>query len=174
MPKIKSLALKSTLLIFAMTLLTFSVSAETSKVGYVDVQKALRSIPAGKRVKAKLEKEVKASQKLLDRKQRALKKMKEDLEKQAGLMPDSVKRQKFKEYQQRMLELQDIYVKHQTQLKKKEAKLLRPVLSKLEKVIHAVAKEQGFTMILEVNESRVLYADPSLEITDTVIKRYAK
>ena len=100
--------------------------------------------------------------------------MKERLEKQASSMPDNVKRRKVREYQQRLMGLQEAFVKHQTELKKREAKLLRPILKKLETVIKTVAKEQNFTMILELNESRVIYALPNLEITDTVIKRYGK
>jgi outer membrane protein len=183
MPLFKSLARTLLVIAISVTLLSTSAVAENTKelplariglIGVVDIQKALRLIPAGKRIKSKLEKEVKSKQKLLDKKQNALKKMKTDLEKQSGLMQDSVKRQKFREYQQRMLELQEAYVKHQTALKKKEAKLLKPVLEKLEKVIIQVAKSEGFTVILEMNESRVIYALPALEITDLVVKRYGK
>lgn len=149
-------------------------AAPPAKVGFVDVQKCIRTIPAGKAAKKKLERQAKSKQRALDKKQNDLKKMKESLEKQASMLNENVKRQKVREYQQRLMELQEAFVKHQTELKKREAKLLRPILEKLEKVIRAVAKEQKFTMILELNESRVIYALPNLEITDTVIKRYGK
>ena len=181
MPLSKKYFLNTALLTTALLLFATSAlarppehPADGTKIGFVDVQKALHIIPAGKRVKAKLEKTVRKHQKALDKKQNDLKKMMEDLQKKQSMMTDSSKRLKQREYQQRMLALQDEYVKLQTDLKKKEAKLLKPVLKKLDKVIQGVAKDKGFSIILEYNQMRIIYGLPALDITALVIKRYGK
>ena len=46
-------------------------------------------------------------------------------------------------------------------------KLLKPILDKLKKTIKTVAEAKGFTMIVE--DGSLLYAAPSLDITDAVI-----
>ena len=142
------------------------------KIGVVDVQKAVRTVPDGKAAKAKLESEAKAKQSSLNRQQDELKKMKDDLEKQASLLKDEVKRQKYRDYQQKLIELQDAALKGQNDLKEQEDKLLKPIFEKLKKTIDKVAKEKGYTLVVE--QTGVLFAVPEMDITDLVIQRYGK
>ena len=142
------------------------------KIGVVDVQKAVRTVPDGKAAKSKLESDAKGKQASLNRQQDELKKMKEDLEKQASLLKDEVKRQKYRDYQQKLIELQDAALKGQNDLKEQEDKLLKPIFEKLKKTIDKVAKEKGFTLVLE--QTGVLFAVPDMDITDLVIQRYGK
>lgn len=148
-------------------------SAEGSKIAVVDVQKAIQSIPDGKRAKNKLESDAKKKQKDLDKQQNALKKMKDDLERQAQLLQESVRRQKARDYQNKLMALQEAYMQHQKELKEKEAKLLKPIFDKLTKTIGTIAKERKFDLVVEKNAG-VLYSSDALDITDDVIKRYGK
>ena len=162
-------------LLLCLAVPTSSLAADTPlKVAVVDLQKAIRTVPDGKAAKAKLEGTAKKRQGELDKRQNSLKKMKEDLEKQASLLKEAVKRQKFREFQAKLYELQEAFMQHQAELKKQEAKLLQPIFEKMEKTIEKLAKEKGYTLVLEKGESRVLFHAPALDITDMVIQRYGK
>jgi outer membrane protein len=145
-------------------------AADSQKIGVVDVQRAIFAVPAGKAAKRKLQNMIKAKQKDLKKRENELKKMKTNLEKQAALLVDSVKRKKYREYQQKLLELQQAYVENQRKVKQREKKLFAPILKKLEKTINKVAKANGFVLILD----RALYAAPSVDLTNIVIRQYGK
>lgn len=158
----------------AALLLPAAALTQQPKIGVVDVQKAVMAIPAGKAAKTQLEKEAKKMQADLDGQQERLKKMKDELERQAALLQEAVKRQKMREYQQLLMTLQEAFIKNQQDLKEKEVKLLKPILSKLETAIEKVAKADGYHLVLEKGEARVLYNDPAMDITDQVVSNYGK
>ncbi len=165
-------ALLSALLFAVALAFTSPASAQTLKIGVVDVQKAIQTVPEGKAAKSKLEAEAKRIQSEIDKQQGELKTMKDELERQAALLQDAVKREKMKVYQQKLMQLQEGYVKNQQDLKEKEGKLLKPILDKITKTAEAVAKAEGYTLIIE--KGAVLFAIPAIDITDTVIARYGK
>jgi outer membrane protein len=165
-------ALLSALLFAVALAFTAPASAQALKIGVVDVQKAIQTVPEGKAAKAKLEADAKRIQSDIDKQQNELKTMKDELERQAALLQDSVKREKMKVYQQKLMQLQEGYVKNQQDLKEKEGKLLKPILEKITKTAEAVAKAEGYTLIVE--KGAVLFAVPAIDITDTVIARYGK
>jgi len=157
--------------LFALSLLSSTAFADsTPKIGVVDVQRALFSIPAGKSAKKKLEKATKAKKKALQAKQARAQKMQSDLEKQAALLQDDAKRRKYREWQQLMVEIQEEAVAAERELKEKESKLFTPILKKLEQTIQSIAKKEGYLLVLE----RAIYAAPSVDLTDKVIAKYGK
>ncbi|MBT9555594.1 MAG: OmpH family outer membrane protein [Myxococcales bacterium] len=165
-------ALLSALLFAVALAFTTPASAQALKIGVVDVQKAIQTVPEGKAAKQKLEADAKRIQSDIDKQQNELKTMKDELERQAALLQDAVKREKMKLYQQKLMQLQEGYVKNQQDLKEKEGKLLKPILEKITKTAEAVAKAEGYTLIVE--KGAVLFAVPAIDITDTVIARYGK
>ncbi len=156
-------------LLFAL-LLSTTASAQALKIAVVDLQKAIQAVPAGKAAKGSLEAKAKKVQSDLDRQQNELKQLKDELEKQAALLQDSVKREKLKSYQTKLLALQEAFVKNQQTLKDEENKLLKPIMEKLGKTVEAVAKEQGYTLVIE--KGATLFSIPAIDITDTVVSRY--
>ena len=141
------------------------------KVGYVDLQKTLNETKAGKAAKARLERDKTKKQKSLDQQQKELQKLAADLEKQRAVLKPQALEQKQRELQEKYVKLQEVYVKLQQDLAKEEAKLVREIFKKAQPAIQAIAKEKGFTMILEKNEGAVLWADTNLDITDAVNAR---
>lgn len=162
----------ATFLLFGALLATAPAFAQTTKIGYVDLQRALLQVEEGKRVKADLEKEFKAKQKQLDKKQDDLKKLKDQLEGQAMMLSEDAKRQKAMEFQKQMMDLQQLYVQLQGELSKKEAEATKKIFTRMSTIVAAIGKERGYTLILEKTESSVLFAADGMELTDELIRRY--
>jgi len=59
----------------------------------------------------------------------------------------------------------------QEDLQKKEQELLQPIIDLAKKAIEEVAKEQGYTYILDTAYGIVLFADPSDDIMPLVKKK---
>jgi outer membrane protein len=144
--------------------------AQTLKLGYVDLQKALTSVEDGKAAKAKLEKAVKAKQVEFDKMQDDLKKLKDELEQQAAIMKDDLKRQKIQDYQRRLMELQEYYLGNQKELAEQEAKLTKPIFDRFEKILKKLGKDEGYTLIVE--KAAAVYAAASIDVTDRLIREY--
>lgn len=142
-----------------------------SKVGYVDLQRTLNETKAGKKAKKRLERDKSRKQKALNRKQQELQKFAAELDKQRVVLKPDVLRQRERELQEKYVKLQETYLQLQQDLAKQEAQLVQEIFGKASPVIKSIAKQRGFTMILEKNESAVLWANGALDITDEVNKR---
>ncbi len=145
--------------------------AQKVKIGYVDLQRTLNETKVGKAARKRLEVDKKKKQKALDKSQKDLQKSAKELEKQRTILKPAVLRKREAELQQKYVKLQETYMQLQQDLAKHEAKLVREIFTKASPVIQKIAKEKGYGMVLEKNESAVLYSDPSLDITDEVNKR---
>ncbi|MBE9536564.1 MAG: OmpH family outer membrane protein [Proteobacteria bacterium] len=151
--------------------LPLPVSAEETKLAYVDLQVALSTSNAGKSAKEMFQREVDRIQKDLDIKQNDLKRLKDELEKQGLLLSEETKVEKEREYQDKLKAVQRYYQDAQEELQGKDAELTRSVLINLRRIIVNIGQEKGYDMILERNESSVLYAKESADLTSEVIKR---
>jgi len=140
----------------------------SGRIGYVDLQRTLNETVAGKKAKKKLETDKKTKQRELDKKQEALQKFAAELDKQRVVLKPDVLRQRERELQERYVKLQEIYLKLQQDLAKQEAMLVQEIFGKASPIIKKIAQSKGFAMVLEKNESAVLWADGSLDITSEV------
>ncbi len=142
------------------------------KVGYVDLQKALNLSKAGEQAKEKIAVQVKGYETELDARQEELKKLKDDLEKQALLLSADALSSKERDYQQRLKEFQRYTKDIQEELQQQDADFTRAIIEEIGKVIAEVGKKEGFTMIFEQSESAVLYADDKVDLTQMIIDAY--
>lgn len=153
-----------------------SFAAESSeggfKLGFVDLQKTLQNVEAGKTAKSTLEKEVTAKRTGLEKQQQGLQKEAEEFEKKAGLMNESAKTQKQQELQKKFADLQKTAAESQMELQKRERELTKPIIDEIRSVVEALGKEKGLTLVLEKNEGAVLYAQSGEDLTEAVIERF--
>lgn len=150
-----------------------SFAQAQAKVGFVDMQKAIQSTSAGKKAKDTLEADFNKKKKELEKKEADLKKMGEDLEKKKSVLSEEALGKKQAEFQEEMLKYRDVVGKSQVEIQKKERDLTAPILEKMKKVIAKIAKEGGYTVVLE-NSQMVLYADQAADLTDAVVKAFEK
>lgn len=149
-----------------------TAAADNVKIGYVDLHRALENIEEGQRVKRQLEREFQRRQEQLDGKQREVMQLREELEQQAMLLSDEARQQKALELQQKMGELQQLYLTLQGELAQQEAQATQRIFERMRGIIQEIGRERGYTMILERSEMSILYAVDGLDLTDELIRRY--
>ena len=142
------------------------------RLGFVDLQKTLQSVEAGKTAKSTLEKEVTSKRTGLEKQQQQLQKEAEEFEKKAALLNEAAKAQKQQELQKKFAELQKAAAESQMELQKRERELTKPIIDEIRSVVEVLGKEKGLTLVLEKNEGAVLYAQSGEDLTEAVIERF--
>lgn len=161
-------------LVAALLLASFSpkVFAQV-RVAVVDMQRALNETEDGRNAKAQLKRLFKRRQQTLDQRTEEIKKMKEGLDPDAiAVLSNAEKNKRLEEYQKAFVELQTTYVEYQRELAQKEAQLTKGIIERMGSILQTIGREQGYTMIVERNEGGVVWAQPSLDLTDDLIRRY--
>lgn len=148
--------------------------ATAQKIGLVEMQKALQTVEAGKKAKESLEKEFNAKKAELQKKEADFKKDAEEFKKQAVVMNEEARGKKEGELRERLMKLQENMQKAQADIQQKEQALTKPLVEKLRAVITEMAKARGYTMVLEKNETTVIFSQESDDLTKDVIAEFNK
>jgi outer membrane protein len=149
-------------------------AAEDLRVATVDMQRALQTVPAGKKAREELEKTVNATREKIQKEEAALRQVTEAFKKQSLALSDEARGKKQAEIQERIMKFQEMAARSQSELQEKEQELTRPIIQKLRGVISDSAKSKGYTLVLEKNENTVLYSLEKDDITSDVITTFEK
>jgi outer membrane protein len=150
----------------------FSATAAESKIGFVDLQKALNLSAEGKAAKEKISAKVKDYEADIDKRQQDLKVLKEDLEKQSVLLSPEARDAKERDYQQKLKEFQRFTKDVQDELQQQDSDHTNRIIEKLVKVVQEMGKREGYDLIIERNSGGVIYGADKADLTATVLKEF--
>lgn len=170
MKKVFKAGLASLLLVPAVSI----ANTEGFRVGYVDLQKALTSVEAGKTAKDRLEQDVTKKRKEFEKEEANLKKEAEAFEKKAAILNDKARGEQQATLQKKFMDFQRKMAESQMELQKRERDLTKPIIDELRAIVEAIGKAKKFNLIMEKNEGAVLYAEAGTELTDEVISTFNK
>ncbi len=142
------------------------------RIGYIDLRKALNSVHDGKAAKKVLKAKKSKYQKLLNKRQNALKREKKLYEARSTILKGQAKRKAQLKLQKKFFKLQQEYTQFTRKLARSEAIVTRQIFRKMEVIIRAIAKQNNLYLMLEKTESSVLYALPEMDYTSELIRRY--
>ena len=94
--------------------------------------------------------------------------MRDEIEKKSSAWSDTIKQQKFSDFQKKSAELGTKEREANQEIRKLQERHVQPVLQKLEDVIQSVAKNGKYDLILPSNT--ILFASGQHDITDQVTK----
>jgi outer membrane protein len=141
------------------------------KVGYIDSQAILEQSPAAQAAAQQFDQEVADLRAEVDSMGQELEQMIQSYEAQQGTMSPENRAQREQailekrgEYQQRVQELQQ-------QASQRQAELVQPVMDEISEVIEEIRAEGSYHLIFDVAAGSIISADPSLDITDEVLRR---
>lgn len=152
--------------------LVSSVAHAEVKLAYVDLQRALLEVSEGQVAKSKLKSEMDKKKAELDGEQAKLTDDKAVLDKQGAMMSEEVRTQKFTEWQKRLYEVMQKAQKVQVDLQEKERTELKKIFEKMDPIIAAIAQREGLTMVFEKTDSGLVFAPPSLDLTNELVRTY--
>ncbi len=169
--------MKIKLFITALTLfVSLGVTAQNFKLGYTNIEFILQNLPESKEIQTKVTTEKAQYEKLYNDKMAEAQKLLEDYQKNAASMSAVIKADKEKSLQNKQSELQELQTNAETAIRRKQEELVEPVMTKIQEAIDAVAKENGYTFVLNSDAGYgttpvILVAPESDNITNLVFKK---
>ncbi|MDR0304194.1 MAG: OmpH family outer membrane protein [Chitinispirillales bacterium] len=157
-------------LVFAFVFVT-GVFAEL-KIGYVNSDAILEQYSGTKSAEEELRKQYAKWEQEANKKEENIRKMQENLNKQALLLSEERKAQIQKEMQDSMMLyqqfLQDKFGQ-QGEAAQKNNELLRPIVEKVNNIINKIAADENYDFIFD-SKAGVVFAKKSYDLTEKVIK----
>ncbi|OIN60194.1 OmpH family outer membrane protein [Arsenicibacter rosenii] len=181
---------KSLVMAFVAALLLGGVSAQAQaqtaapttsaagplKLGYTSMDYLLQQVPESKDIQNQLTIQQQQAANELKRLNTELQTKFETYQKGAAQMSDVIRADREKELQGLQTRIQEFEQNAQQQLQAKYQQLVNPVIQKIQKNIDAVAKENGYTYVFNLDAGAgtavvLLYAPEDNNITELVLKK---
>jgi outer membrane protein len=147
-----------------------AAQSAATKIGVVDFQRALNEVEEGKKAKKTLETRFEKARLTIEGKRAELQRIKEDLDTQSVMLAPDALRAKENDYQNRMMEFQQMLLENQQEMQLMEQELTGGILEKLFNTASGIGAEQGFNLIIE--SSAIVYVNGTQDITEQVIARF--
>ena len=145
------------------------------RIGVVDPQKVLNETEAGKKARELLSNFMKNRQALIELEEKELRRMEEDLIKQASVLSANAKREREEQFRRRMAEYQQKANELNREVQEKQKEVLEGFRDKVEKVVAKVAQRLGLVVVIERGRGGpTVYNDASLDISAMVIEEFNK
>lgn len=146
----------------------------STKIGYADVDYIFSQMPESKAIEAELKSTQTQLKNQIDAKYAEFQKKLADYNANLNTMLDAVRQNTERELQQMQQNIEKLQTDAQTTIQTKQTQLMDPVYKKVGKGIEDVAKENGFTFILNQQIGGldvILYGDEKMDISDLVLKK---
>jgi outer membrane protein len=141
------------------------------KVGILDLQRCLQQSEAGKKASKSLQEKSDRIKKELTVKREDLKKLREEFNKKSNVLSQDAKRDKEKDLIRKEEDFRDLVREKEEEMHKEEYNAMQPLLSELFEITSKVAKDEGYTLILEA-KSGVVYYTKTIDLTDKIVKLF--
>lgn len=154
------------------SLLLSSPAHAQVKIGFVDMREIMLTSEAGKRAADEFKKAFDKEREVIAAREAELKKMKDDLDKQRGVLSESALRDRETTYQRRLRDYQLLVKDSNEALQARDQELTKTLLPEVLKVINAIGEREKFTMIVDISTVPVAYYAKEMDITKRVIEEF--
>lgn len=149
-----------------------AVPAMAGKIGWVEVEKAAVTVQEGKAALEQLGEWAAPRKKKLDDLRAAAEAAQQKLAKQRGVANDEALEALQKAAVTSKRAFEDAVREFQRQYDEQQNKLLADVAHKMNKVVSDYAEAHGFDAVFIFKQRTLIYLNPSVNITDQIIKIY--
>ncbi len=162
-------------LILAATL-ALEAQSQPGKIGVIAIQQAIVATKDGQKASAELDAKATPKKKELDQQQGDINSLQDQLTKGQNTLSEATKNELYKNIESKKKSLQRDFEDAQAEMDQEQQKILQQLGQKMMAVIERYAKDNGFTMVVDVSnpQTPVLYASPSIDITKEIIDLYDK
>lgn len=148
------------------------VYAQSTKIGFVDLQRILRESKRAIKEQDAFNKKKDAMNREVTKKEEELKALKESFEKKitSGMLSEQARRDMEQEYQQKVRDYEYFKRDQGIEAQKIYQEMTIRILKSINTIVNKLGEERNYTLIVEA--SAVAYAPDALDITDQVIKAF--
>jgi outer membrane protein len=150
--------IKITLLMLVVVLSTAATAQKTAKIGHINSNELLTAMPERAAVQKDLEAYANDFKIMLDVMRKEYDTKVADFQSKQDVMTDLIKNTKISEITDLEKRITQFQQTAEADLQKKEQSLLQPIIDKAKTAIDDVAKENGYTYVLDSSVGVVLYS----------------
>jgi outer membrane protein len=166
-----------TLAFVILLVMTFWVTAagfsETGKVGYISSDRVFREYAGASDLAKQYDKDLAEWQTRVAEMKREIDKLISEMQSQELMLSDEAKNRKRVELDNK----RDEYERYIEEIwgpdgkaSRREIELTKPLVTKIDKILENIGKEEEFDIILDIDESAIVFAKEGLDLTDRVIE----
>jgi len=163
---------QSLLMVVVALLVVTTVAWAETKIGVVDVQRVIDDSEKGQQARELLKQKFEQEKTALEKEGKEIALLKEDFDKQSAVLTPEKRADREQELRQRIKDFNRLKKDKQDSFNAQQMEVLRQVMAKVMEVVQAVAKENGYTAVLDATNGPVLYAGEGVDITDLIIQRF--
>ena len=141
------------------------------KIGFIDSQRILASLPSAIEARQTLEEESNAWRDELQQMEEELRMRQEQIEQQSMLLSEAKKQEKAEEFQALLLQAQQFQNEkwgEGGEFFKRQTELLQPVYTQINAAIQSLRKQENYDFILDA--ANLLDADEKYNLTDKLLE----
>jgi len=171
---------KRSMSVSAAALLLMAASAfaqqASTKVGVISIQGAIVGTKDGQKASQELDSRFVPKKKEFDTRQNEIAQLQDQYNKGGNLMAEDKRNQLAREIDEKKKRLERDMQDAQEELQSEQQKVLQGLGQRMMAVIEKYAKDNGYTMILDVSNPNtpVLYASSGIDITQDIVSLYDK
>jgi outer membrane protein len=170
--------MKSSFVVLAALASSFGATAQqsTAKVGVISVQTAIVGTKDGQKASQELQTKFAPKQKDVQTRQSEITQLQDQLTKGGSLMNEEKRNQMARDIDEKKKRLERDVQDDQEELQQEQQRVLQGLGQRMMAVIEKYAKDNGYTLILDVSNPNtpVLYASTGIDITPDIISLYDK
>ena len=157
------------LLLVAAIAFPMMASAQTLKVGIVDVDEIVQKLPDYADAQTKLSDTSKKYEDEYAKLNEEMKRRYDELEKMSDDELPAIRERKVKDFQEYQLKIQQFEQSATQELARYQQDLMAPIYTKVNNAIQSVGQEGGYSLIeAKISQIVLYYADPVVDITNEV------
>lgn len=144
------------------------------RIGYVDLVRAMAECEGGKQAQEQLKNEAKRTEQTLIKQKDRVEKLKNEIEKKGMVLKEEEQEALARDYRDGMRSFERQYKDAEEDLKIRDRQLTGKILIELQQIVADLGEKGSYTVILEGNNTVVLYGKRDIDLTDAVIKSHNK
>jgi outer membrane protein len=151
-----------------------NVWAAESKIGFINLREIMQNTTAGKKAGEEFKKLYDKKNETIKVAEIELKKLKDDLDKQASIMTATSRKDKETTYQRKLRDYQLLVEDTNRELKAKDEEVASKLIPDIAKVIRSIAEKEKYTLVIDVSTMPVAYYDKENDFSKKVIEEFNK
>ncbi|MGV8078550.1 MAG: OmpH family outer membrane protein [Syntrophales bacterium] len=160
--------------IAGMLLLVLSAGAAWSaeKIGFVNIQEAMLTSNVGKQMGEEMRKLIAKDKAIIEEKEKELRKLREDLDKQRTVLTESALREKETTLQKKYRDYQVAAKDFEDDLRAKEQEIFKKLFPEVLKIVRSIADKEKYTLVLDPYVLQIPYFSAKEDITKRVVDEF--
>lgn len=151
-----------------------SLLAQDVKIGYIDSIKIFAEYGETQEAERLYRQEVEQWTAQKQRMEQEIVKLRDELQAQSLMLSEEKKAEKKLELDRKMAEYEQFMEEtfgDEGLAARRNQELTQPIVEKINRILEDFGKEQGYTIIFDVANANIVYADKALDLTDAVLAK---